>query len=268
VTDWTNGLTDDQLEEIFGPPQVAAADLHELRVWGHSRTALTPNAASTIGRDICMRTDPTWPGRALTNDQIILPPGRRPRNRSMRVKLAESTVETMLSVADGKSPLAPAERRSNALELLWPAQSCGWLTWVMQIADLSAPRRPDIADELTAMRRHTTPFSAKPYLHPARLMMAVRDGGSGYVDAVAAAVASEVPTRSMWKFGCLPLPEPAGLLLEGLVGFGSEGWLDLFPDGELALWLRSAVVCGWMTSHQIAWTMGVESARSCKEGWV
>jgi len=248
-------MNDDDYEYLFGAPEVAAADLHELRAWCHNRTMLTPTRGSQVAREICVKVDPTWPARALTNERVMLPVGSRLLGKGIKVRLAESTIESMMSVADGRNPPTVTSRSARNLEPLWPAQSSSWSTWVMHAMDLNK-----IDDR--EMRHHYEPL-ALPYVHPAVFMMAVRDAKTPYLTAVGEAM--DMP-RSLWKFGTIAM-EFEDFWLRGLTGFARE-WLDLFPRGELAMWLRSVVCNGWMTSHQLATYMGLDSARSCAESWI
>lgn len=250
-------MTDDLYEELFGPPSVAAADLHELRGFCHNRNSLQPTPGSATVRELCRKIDPTWPQRALTNEKVMLPPGSRLRGRGLNVQLAESTMEAMLSVAGGKNAASTKKRSASRLEPLWPAQNSSWGTWVMQALDLSGLACPEI-------RQWNRSLDLR-YVHPTEFMMAVRAGGTPYLDAVG--VAMDMP-RTLWKFASIILePSLADLWTMGLNGF-QRSWLDMFPRGELALWLRSMICNGQMTSHQLATYMGLSSARSCSEGWM
>lgn len=248
-------IPDDILELIFGPPNTAAADLNELRIWAHGRTALTPTHASATGRELCVRIDPTWPARGLTNERITLPPGSRPRGYGYNVKVAESTIETMSAVSEGLTASTTVTRTFKLFETLWPAQCTSWQTWVMQAQDTNQGLGG------AEMRNHNAPLML-PYIHPASFMMAVRSGGTPYLDAVAGEMVLGLET---WKFACIPGVDE--LWTAGLCGFRQE-WLDLFPRGELAMWLRSTVCCGWFCSYQLARYMGLPSARSCRESWI
>ncbi len=170
--------SDDLLEDLFGPPAVAAADLHELRVWCHGRTALTPTEASSRAREIIRGIDPTWPARSLTNEKVTMPYGTRPRGFGMKIRLAESTIECLEAVAHGDDPVTTKWRSPHDYETLWPAQSQSWGTWVSQCQD----RRGGIGGP--EMRQHAGQLTL-PYVHPAALMAGVRRGGTPYLDAVA-----------------------------------------------------------------------------------
>lgn len=246
---------DEVLEHLFGPPRTAAADLNELRVWAHGRTALNPTTASQAGRELCVRIDPSWPARALTNERVKVPAERRPRGYGIDVLVAESTIETLTSVAAGARPITTKKRSSKLFETLWPAQSSSWRTWVLQAQDLSRGLGgPE-------MRSHDRSLSL-PYVTPAAFMVAVRKGGTPYLDRVGDHMELG---REVWKFGCVDGLDD--LWSMGLSQFRRE-WLDLFPLGELAMWLRSSVCNGWFTSHQLARYMGLETARSCTDSWI
>lgn len=249
-------LTDDVLEEVFGPPKVAAADLHELRAWAGATTALTPNQRSSQGRELCRSIDPTWPARALTNEKVTIEGDARLRPHG-RVVLGENTLESMAAIARG---VKVNQRKIWAKDFrqLWPAQAQSWRTWRSMLAD----RTPNGSSELLSSE------AAIPstYFHPAEVMMAVREMGSPWTIAVANEM---VLDRTVWKFAAIPFPGDGWFA--GLSGFPRSA-LDLFPDGELADWLRSVVCNGWMTSHQLAWVMGLaddpRGARSTRDSWI
>ena len=257
------GLPLSEWERQFGPPEVAAADLHELRLWGHKRTALTPNEASSKGRELICRIDPSWPARALTNERIKLPEGRRPRSYGVTVNVAQSTMETVLSVADGVDPPSTVRRPAKNFETLWPAQSNSWRTWVYHVID--------VAREDCSAVNEMTSDPPRNFIQPVHLLLAVRDAAAGIVTIPALhayfeAIADRmVLDRQVWKFATTVFPGDG--VLRGLVDF-RQSWLDQFPGGDLALWLRSLVCNGWATSHQVAAVMGLPTARSTKESWI
>lgn len=246
--------SDEIYESVFGPPKSVAADLHELRVWAHSRTTITPTNASVTGRELCKRIDPTWPERALTNERVMAPPETRPRTADLKIRLAESTVEVMAQVASRSNASSTRKVSFRNHETLWPAQQSSWQTWVMMVRDMTGTVEDP---EMTRGERSLD----LPYIAPAELMMAVREGGSPYLDAIGEAMEMG---RPFWKFGCTVMEFP-DMWTMGLNGFR---WLDLFPKGELAMWLRSVVCNGWACSGQLARYMGLESARSCTESWI
>lgn len=248
-------VNDENLEAMFGSPAVAAADLHELRIWTHKRTSLQPNTASSAGRELCMSIDPTWPLRAMTNERLSTTSATRPRGYGAKAKVAESTIEAMMSVADGREARTTVTRSSRLFETLWPCQAGGWNTWVNQVCDLTGKSVPEI-------RTHRNGLDTVELVHPAQFMLLVRAGGTPYLDAVADAMDME---HSLLKFASICYP-PA-MFFDGLPEF-QRAWLDRFPDGELALWLRSTVCCGLFTSHQLAWVMGLETARSTTNSWI
>lgn len=253
-------MNDDLLRETFGPPAVAAADLHELRTWAHGRTSMMPNATSMTARELCRSIDPTWPSRGLTNERVGLPPGKRPRPSSQRIKVAESTLEAMACVAEGREAPTTKVYSDKRWETLWPAQEMSWRSWVNTVLDMAHDPAPEI-------RSWSSPFEVD-YVHPARFMMAVRTGGTPYLDAVAEAMGET--KRMFWKFGATIEAggsEMRSWWFDGLVGFKAE-WLADRPLGEYAMWIRSACVCGWFSSHQIAKYIGIDSARSCAESWI
>lgn len=249
-------ITDDLLRGIFGSPVQAAADLNELRVWTHGRTSLQPTAGSASARETIADLDPTWPARALTNERIILPDNRRPRGYGISVRVAESTIEAMSVVAAGREAPSTRTRGSKLFETLWPAQACSWQTWVFQAMDMGEVDDPQ-------MRRHHAGLKL-PYIHPALFQMMVLQPQTPYLREVYDAMHSIIEP-SYWKFGSILFN--GDLWAMGLHGFHRE-WLDRFDGGELALWLRSAVCNGWFTSGSLASYMGLETARSCKEGWI
>lgn len=255
-------LTEQTARMIFGSPVEAAADLHELRVWSQARTSLQPCAASSAARELCVDIDPTWAQRALTNERVHI--HTKPRGYGVKVKVSESTVEMMAAAAEGKDHRSIKPTSSKNYETLWPGQSCSWASWVGTALDQHR-------EDATEIRQHLVSGSMPRYVHPAVLMMAVRKGGNPYLDEIASLM--KIP-QNLWKFGCTTIPMRdmnheviRDSWTRGLDQFQQE-WLDMFPNGELAMWLRSVICNGWMTSRQLAWTMGLNSARSCEQSWI
>lgn len=250
-------LTDDILEETFGPPQVAAADLNELRVWTHGRTSIQPTKASLVGRELCTRIDPTWPDRAVTNDRVMISNVSRFVGTKTIVRVAESTTEALQTVGQGREASTTIRRGPRNYETLWPAQGFSWRSWIGTMLD----RRGEGNHPLR--REGSTP---EPIVSPVPFLFAVRDGLSPYTRAVADAYESGgVTHRALWKFATVLGPEE--WWYDGLVGIQRE-WFDMFGEGEAALWLRSVVCNGWMTSFQLARLMGLPSARTAQEQWI
>lgn len=257
---------DPLLEHTFGPPHVAAADLHELRIWTHKHTALSMNAASITGRELCYATDNTWHLRALTNEKVLASPGLRPRMYGGKVLHAESTLETVIAVADGREAIGTKPRPTKNLESIWPAQFMSWFTWVNAACDLAEMAGITIG-HASEIRANRAPLGGH-YVSPALFMLLVRESASPYTSAVAGALSEGVSDIDLWKFACTVAPDPQWF--NGMGEFKRE-WLRQFPGGQLAMWLRAVVCNGWMTSYQIAKYMGLDlpvGARSTEQGWI
>lgn len=253
---------DQLLEEIFGPPEVAAADLHELRAWTHKHTALNQTAAAIAARELCRDTDPTWPARALTNESIKPASGKRPRTYGGRVDRAESTADVVIDVAHGNNAKSTRKESTKDLETLWPAQHYSFVGWMSLLVDIN--QLP--FDLGMAMRTWASPIEI-PYVHPAVWMTLVWAADSSYTGAVHDIMLRTTP-RELWKFATTVTP--GDHWFAGMAHFPEE-WLDMFPRGEIGMWLRSVVCNGWMTSHQVAVHMNrpmPRGARTTEESWI
>lgn len=250
------------LQRLFGPPEVAAADIHELRAWTHKHTAMSKTAGSIAARELCIATDPTWKERALTNEMIAPDPGKRPRTYGGRIWKAESTKDVIIEVAHGSDPRSTRKESTKNLETLWPAQQNSWVGWVSTLVDMN-----NFDPHLGMQMRTWTSALSEPYVHPAIWMTLVWAADSSYTAAVADILIETTP-HDLWKFATT-VP-PGEHWFWGLAGFPVE-WLELFPKGEIAMYLRSLVCNGWMTSHQVAVYMGrpmPRGARTTHESWV
>lgn len=251
------------LEEIFGPPEVAAADLHELRAFTHKHTSLARTAGSIAARELCMKVDPTWKLRSLTNEMVTANPGARPRVYGAKVRRAESTKDVIISVAHGAEHMKTVSVSSKNYESLWPCQMKSWQGWLSDLCDI---RRLDY--ELAARMRGYDTELPHPYVHPAIWMTLVWAADSDYTEAVARALLDSGVPMELWKFATTVAPDVNWF--RGMGQFPSE-WLAMFPEGELAMYLRALVCNGWMTSHQVAAYMGrpmPRGARTTHESWV
>jgi hypothetical protein len=260
VTD--NSARDDLLQQLFGPPAVAAADIHELRAWTHKHTAMSKTAGSIAARELCQATDPDWKYRALTNELIKIDGGKRPRTYGGRVLRAESTMDTIISVAHGVDPRETRRESTKDLETLWPAQQNSFTGWLSSLVDINH-FGPNVAAEIRAEQSQLR----LPYVHPAIWMTLVWAADSDYTSAVATALIETTP-RELWKFATTV--DYGEHWFAGMSGFPEE-WFDLFPRGQISMYLRSVVCNGWMTSHQIASYMNLpmpRGARSTTESWI
>lgn len=246
------------LEEVFGPPVVAAADMIELAAFAGGVTPLPHTSNNTrLARQACLEVDPTWRERALSIEKVVWTFGREPDPLYRHVEQSDPTWETVLSCASGNRPTT---RTIGAREYpaLWPAQQCSPSTWLSLFSDTREP------EPIKA----TWNF-AETYLHPSVLFLAARVADTPYGAAVAAVLADS----GLW----LRLPLRAALLpasrLLTSVWPGTGHNLPACasgeaPNGEMSMYYRSLVLNGFYTSHSLAHGLGLETARTSIHAWI
>lgn len=249
-------VTDLDLEEVFGPPTVAAADLIELAVFAGGVTPLPHTSNNTrLARQACLDIDPTWRERALSIEKVVWSSGRAPDPLYRYIEQSDPTWETILSCASGG---VPPTRTIGAREYpaLWPAQQCSPLTWASLCADALrvCPSPPTVG------------WYVARYVHPSVLFLAARTADTPYGAAVAAVLAD----GGLW----LGLPLRAAVLPAsphlGQLAGSSGAVLPVLaaPNGEMSMYYRSLVLNGFYTSHSLAYALGLDTARTSIHAWI